>query len=128
VTDFMPNGANSVACTVGSCDRMVKARGYCATHYARLRRTGSADKVRKAGCPQKPFNIHVGQMLSEWSPRTQSRYIYAVRILNAFGADSVTALVECTRAGGSINVSQLVRLADSTVMKWLREHESGECR
>ena len=40
-------------CSVSECSRPHKAKGYCGTHYERLRATGRLDLYRKIGPPFK---------------------------------------------------------------------------
>lgn len=126
MTDSMPIGTKSIACVCDSCERPAKARGYCATHYARLRRTGNAETVRKAGRPRDRGKAEmVDRMFSEWSPRTRSRWLSAARTLKTFAspADAAAAQAACVRPGGSMNVSKLVRLADAAVMAYVLNDE-----
>jgi len=96
-------------CKIDGCRGKVVARGMCAKHYMRERRTGDATKKGKPGPPPSKY-MTIARSVSEgdWSPRTMARYAEASRILDSYSAKSRAALIKsCTRPNGSINVSML---------------------
>src|SRR4051794_32674284 len=101
---------HTISSVPGRCARLPKARGWCATHYARWRRTGDPIQVRLAGRPKQATNARVDQLFAEWSPRTRARYHRARRITAAAKAygyeiDERRAHATATRPNGSLNVS-----------------------
>ena len=119
MTDSVPNGTKSVAsCGISGCDRPHKARGLCATHYARWRRTGDPEKVRRAGRPPEPFAQTMRSLGYDSSERTLRRQTRAMQLLGEFG-DTRAAITEAMRPCGGLNVSKLERLADAAVMTYV---------
>lgn len=65
----------STMCNVNGCDRPIKARGLCAMHYPRWRRTGDPEEVRRAGRPRDEMLDDLRERFAgTWSPRTTTRY------------------------------------------------------
>jgi hypothetical protein len=131
-TDLMPNGRQSVACSSDGCGEPVKARGLCATHYQRQRRTGNPDTVRRAGRPRDQYNAMMRAVLHEdfASPRGFARYLRAARIIGELRRDGVIddvvskqVLQQATRPNGTINISKYERLVDMTIMRIINETE-----
>lgn len=44
-------------CAIDGCDRPVKSRGWCSTHYMRWRRNGDPQVVRPRGRPARPLDM-----------------------------------------------------------------------
>lgn len=109
-------------CKIDGCQGKVVARGMCAKHYMRERRTGDPEKTGKPGRPRErsPYMAAAQMVNDQWSPRTMARYAEATRILHDCSAPSRERILRsCIRANGSINVSQLLDLA---AMLWAEEH------
>src|SRR4051794_37598715 len=100
VTDSLQNDMESVA-----CGKPVHAKGLCATHYQRWRRTGDATKIRKAGRLQDPRWSAHRQMLGDdfGSERTLARWRKAVGLLQLIGADTSEAIRAASRPKGTLN-------------------------
>jgi hypothetical protein len=105
-------------CSIQNCGEKPVAKGFCAKHYMRARRTGDAAKTRKPGRTPGPYSALV---CDELSPRTQARYIRAMRILHEIGADPIVAIKDATRPNGSVNVSKFANLADRELLRFLIE-------
>lgn len=88
------------------CDRAVKAKGLCAAHYMRLRRTGDPETVGRAGRPQGGKLARWNTVLPpSWSRRKQYRFISAADMIEECGAELLLALDASARADGTINVA-----------------------
>jgi len=102
-------------CSVNGCDRQPKAKGLCAMHYQRLKRTSDPEKVRRAGRRTDPILDNLRQEFSrDWSPRTITRYKRALAMFWAAGCveEEVEDLSAAARfANGKPNVARLERLA-----------------
>lgn len=127
VTELLPNGTESVArCRIGGCDSPRKARGLCATHYQRQRRTGDPNTVRAPGRPRSKGNAMVRHTWKGTaSERSMARYIHALRLfaeLEVAGlgdpdADSTReALALATLPDGRFNFSRFERIAIAHVL------------
>lgn len=96
-------------CVIEGCESKPMAKGLCAKHYMRQRRTGDVTRVRKAG--RKRSQLLKG--FEDWSPLTKQRFAEAVRMLreacdNDEKAESIKA---ATRPNGTLSVSKLLRIA-----------------
>lgn len=121
-TDSTQIGAEPVTrCAL--CERSIKARGLCATHYQRLRRTGDSTTVRRAGRPKSDRPVwqatRLGGLHLDWSPRTASRYVNAWGLVESVGGDFRAILAAATRPNGTLNVSQIERAAHAAVLDYL---------
>jgi hypothetical protein len=112
-------------CTVKDCDRPRKAKGLCATHYQRWRRTGDPEEVRRAGRPRDQMLERLREEFSgKWNPRTITRYKRALAMLWAAGCteEEVENLSAAARiANGKPNVACLERLAKERVFTAVRK-------
>ena len=107
-------------CSVTDCDRHHKARGLCALHYQRWRRTGDSEKVRPAGRPTDRWLEVLRHDYSRvWSPRTITRLKRVLRTCATYRPGSQLddewddLWRVATRPNGTINVAQLERTANS---------------
>lgn len=107
-------------CSITDCDNPAAARGLCAKHYMRARRTGDPTVVRKRGPTSDPSSITsvVGSLFKEWSRSTQTRWIRAMildrKLQEYLGADEhfTKAVMLATRPNGSLNVAKLLRVME----------------
>ena len=83
----------------------------------RVRRNGDPNATRKRGRKQSEFLALNREFLSEWSPRTLSRYAQAMSILGDVGGREAqrAALKAATRPNGTVNVAKLLKLAEEDV-------------
>ena len=97
-------------CTIEGCARKPVAKGLCAKHYMRDRRTGDANRVRKAG--RKKSKVR-SLMPEGWSPRTCTRFVHAMDMLWAAcdQGEVKRAIEAATRPNGSLNVSKPLDIA-----------------
>src|SRR6516164_5784108 len=58
-------------CTIDGCDRKPVAKGLCALHYMRPRRTGDPNQIRKSGRRRDPAPT---LMSGDRSPRSNPRW------------------------------------------------------
>ena len=58
-------------CTIEGCDRKPVAKGLCALHYMRARRTGDPNQIRKSGRRRDPAPM---LMSGDRSPRSNARW------------------------------------------------------
>ena len=58
-------------CTIEGCDRKPVAKGLCALHYMRARRTGDPNQIRKSGRKRDPSPM---LMSVDRSPRSNARW------------------------------------------------------
>jgi len=108
-------------CQITGCQGKVVARGLCAKHYMRVRRTGDPHLTKKPGRPREQNVVARDLFGGTWSPRTVARYAAAMKNLDQCSAEArVNAFKSCHRSNGTINVSQL--LERSTELWWL-EHQ-----
>lgn len=90
-------------CTVNGCDRPRKAKGLCAMHYQRWRRTGDPEKVRRAGRPRDDMLDDLRERFTgTWSPRTITRYKRVERLCAALAVDE----------SGEVSPSEYVKQLD----------------
>jgi hypothetical protein len=100
-------------CSIKGCEDKPIARGLCAKHYMRLRRTGTTDDGRKPGRPPDEVLALIRTMVSDYSPRTIARYARAMRLLDVLDDKSKEEIVrDCTRPNGSFNTSKFLMLAE----------------
>jgi hypothetical protein len=94
-------------CKVTDCKNKPVAKGLCAKHYMRMRRTGDANTVRKRGpASDRPAGI---------SARTWGRFKRAGLLFEAMGypyEDFARAMDWVKRRNGSFNVSKLLQEAE----------------
>src|SRR5262245_59404889 len=101
-------------CQISGCKAKAVAKGLCAKHYMRARRTGDAEtSPRKAGRkPDLIVSLHRETMKSVcWSPRTFSRWMEAMKGMAALGLSAKARqelIQKATRPAGSVNVSMLL--------------------
>jgi len=111
-------------CQITGCQGKVVARGLCAKHYARARRTGDPHRAGKPGRPREQnMYMDMARDLSggTWSPRTVARYATAMENLDQCSAEArVKAFESCHRPNGTINVSQLLK---RSIELWWLEHQ-----
>ena len=93
-------------CNVKGCPNNSVAKGLCAKHYMRARRSGDPNKVRKRGpASERPAGV---------SARTWTRFKHASNMIQAMGyslEEFERMMNEVKRRNGSYNVSRLLRLA-----------------
>jgi len=111
-------------CSIEGCDAKPVAKGLCAKHYMRQRRTGDPMKTSGPGRPKMNDTSAtiIREMFRDLGKRTQDRQIRASRILCACGGQEAleAAILKASRPNGSLNFSLLERLADSALLKALR--------
>jgi hypothetical protein len=94
-------------CDVKDCPNNSVAKGLCAKHYMRQRRSGDPNKVRKRGpASKRPMGV---------SARTWSRFTHAGLLFEAMGysyEDFKRAMDWAKRRDGSFNVSKLFEEAE----------------
>ncbi len=99
-------------CSTPDCSSPVLAKGLCAKHYMRQRRTGDPATTRKPGRPLDRVTQVMRALHLDYSPRTVARYRKAMHLLDRFDDGSKKrVLVAATRPNGTINVSRLLDLA-----------------
>ena len=109
----------TTACQAPECSRPVRARGLCATHYQRWRRTGDAFAVGRPG--RKPDGRRAAAKSryteAQWSARTFARYWTACgEIENAAGPDVLEeVLASLDRPGRPPNVAAVERAVAAVV-------------
>jgi hypothetical protein len=110
-------------CTIEGCDSKVIARGLCAKHYARRRRTGDVNRARKRGPKPSPWLDYLRTQFPSYSPRTLARFAEAMALLLPCSEEmKLRAIKMATRPNGSVNVRYLVDLA----ALWRAEFESDQ--
>jgi len=82
-------------CKIDGCKTKAVARGFCAKHYMRVRRTGDAATVRKAG---RHRDQGLADLTEAYSRRTAFRVRQGVRWLQYAGADSTAIFKLMTEA------------------------------
>lgn len=100
-------------CNVKGCRSKAVAKGLCAKHYMRLRRTGDPQEVRRAG--RKPstdlMSLFMRKNVPEWSDRTHARYQQAMVLMSDWNQKSREEVLKTAiRPNGSVNVSRLLTL------------------
>ena len=121
-------------CSIEGCDGKTVAKGLCAKHYMRVRRTGDPSKTRPPGPPRKAgLTAFLRGQFSDLSSRTQSRHIRAYKLLTAFAGQEAleAAMLKASRANGSLNVAGMERQADlvlSMAMKTWPKDQLAEAR
>jgi hypothetical protein len=101
-------------CSIDGCDAKPVAKGLCAKHYMRTRRHGSAAVKHKTGPKSgtKPDLDLNRSLFPGWSPRSVARYTQAMRAMSFAPEEKrKEAILAATRPNGSLNVSELYRLA-----------------
>jgi hypothetical protein len=111
-------------CKITGCKGKVVARGLCAKHYMRTRRTGDPAKTGKPGRPPEMESAYMDMAREVWgpdrSPRTQARIAAAFYNLDQCSPKARGKVVaECFRPNGTINVSQLLQ---RSIDLWWLEH------
>jgi hypothetical protein len=96
-------------CSIEGCDREPVAKGLCARHYMRRRRTGDPNRTRKAGRKRDPLR----DLFQEWSRRTVGHHKAAMMVLLTLGGEELwaQAVKVATRPNGTLNVAELERQA-----------------
>jgi hypothetical protein len=110
----------ALMCTIKGCNDKAIAKGLCARHYMRLRRTGNANSARKRGRPQVPPRIEVEVMRqgSNLSKRSLARYNRALKFIDLLeDPETRTALLKAAaRPSGFMSFSKLLELAEFQVI------------
>jgi hypothetical protein len=110
-------------CTIEGCNSKMIARGLCAKHYARRRRTGDANQARKRGPKPSPWLDYLRTLFPNYSPRTRARFAEAMALLSPCGEEvRQRAITAASRPNGSLNVSHLVDLAALMRAEFERDH------
>jgi hypothetical protein len=120
-TELLPRGTSSVTCTVEDCAKPHKAHGLCATHYARWRRTGSADTTRKPGPKPDAHRAMWRGQFEEWGDRKFARFWFAFNALQVFGGGAESAILAATRDNGTLNIAAVERMAYQAIWRYVRE-------
>jgi hypothetical protein len=118
ITECAPVAGNkSALCPIEGCQGRVLAKGLCAKHYMRARRTGDPNKTGKRGRkpdPDFPF---------PWmSRRTRARFKEAAHLLwlvEGFGYKIDDAIQHATRPDGTLKVNRLLSLVQLSENKGL---------
>jgi hypothetical protein len=109
-------------CVIEGCDTKPVAKGLCAKHNMRQRRTGDPNRVRKPGRKRNP----VLELLTEnRSRRSNMRFVLAARWLREAGADDDAlrqAIKTASRPNGTLNISRLLGIAARAWWKRLVEN------
>lgn len=116
--------------TCQHCERPTKARGLCAKHYMRLRRTGHAATItgRQPDVDRSLIrDMYAGE--GRMSDRTFARFWNALqqyKALTTMGfidpGTELEMLDASTRPNGSINVSRFAEGAANLVAEWREIH------
>jgi hypothetical protein len=121
-------------CKIEECDGKVISKGLCAKHYARQRRTGATDLARKRGRPADKGRAFYRNLFSDYSPRTFSRYVKAMDILERLAelskqdtqALKAAAIKAASRPNGSMNISRLLEIAEGKAAMYIATHYSAK--
>jgi hypothetical protein len=118
-------------CTIEECDGKVIAKGLCAKHYARQRRTGATDLARKRGRPADKGRAFYRNLFSDYSPRTFLRYVKAIERLAELSKQDTQALKTAaikaaSRPNGSMNILRLLEIAEGKAAMYIATHYSAE--
>ena len=111
-------------CVIEGCDTKPVAKGLCAKHCMRQRRTGDPNQVRKPGRKRNPAL----ELLTEnRSRRSNMRFVLAARWLREAGTDDDAlrqAIKTASRPNGTLNISRLLGIAARA--RWKRLGENGQ--
>jgi len=118
-----------VMCKIEGCQGKTVARGLCAKHYMRVRRTGDPAVTGKRGRPREQ-NVHMAMAREvwdeNWSERTMARFAAATWNLDQCSAEaSVKVWESCRRPNGTTNVSLLL---ERSIELWWLEHPPARQR
>ena len=125
MTEYLPTGTQPLACHVDGCKDNPKARGLCGKHYQRYLRHADVDVTGKPGRPKDPWTLAAEQvgLANVMSARSLARWRRAMAVLKDVsdaGYDAVKpAITAATRPNGTLNVSELERIADAALMRWV---------
>jgi hypothetical protein len=110
-------------CMIEGCNTKPVAKGLCAMHYMRQRRTSDPNQVRKSGRKRNPAL----ELLTEnRSRRANMRFVLAAQWLREAGADDDVlrqAIKAASRPNGTLNISRLLGFAAR--LRWKRLCETG---
>ena len=103
-------------CVIEGCEGKAVAKGLCAKHYMRQRRTGYPSGIGKAGRKRSWQRLLIEEegLDTAWSSRTCTRYVQAVGMLCEAGCDTEDldrAIDRAQRPNGTLNVSRLLEIA-----------------
>ena len=102
-------------CKVKGCKTKPVAKGLCAKHYMRQRRTGDPMQTGRAGRKPSPtLALYRSVFHSDWGARTIARYAWAMTMLPSNSKESIAAIKAATRPNGTVNVSRLSDIAAMT--------------
>jgi hypothetical protein len=101
-------------CSISDCPSTARANGLCQKHYMRARRHGDANTIGKRGPKPDTGLATIRTLFRDLSPRTQARYIRALRLSqflrDEFGVDLFEqAAAEATRPNGSMSFNGLLQ-------------------
>jgi hypothetical protein len=113
-------------CMMEGCEGKVIAKGLCAKHYMRQRRTGDASQTRKRGPRPSPWLEYLRDLLPEYSPRTRARYAQAMSWLSPHGQEAMKSAIDAaTRPNGTVNVTRLIEIAAYKRAGFEKEQDSS---
>jgi hypothetical protein len=101
-------------CKIEGCPDKPIAKGLCAKHYMRERRTGDAKQTRKPGRKPDAYVALLRGIVGEdfGSPSTFARYTAAMKMLRVVDIKTRQAAVTAaSRPNGTLNVSKLLGIA-----------------
>jgi hypothetical protein len=92
-------------CTIDGCTGRAVAKGLCAKHYMRARRTGDPANTRKPGGKKDEVLALCDQLCRDLSARNRARYSAAMRFLDPERIEALKA------SGGFMSYAKLLDLA-----------------
>jgi hypothetical protein len=113
-----------VMCMIEGCDTKSVAKGLCAKHYMRQRRTGNPNQVRKPGRKRSP---PLELLTENRARRSNMRFVLAARWLREAGADDDAlrqAIKAASRPNGMLNIPRLLGFAADA--RWKRLGATGQ--
>src|SRR3954452_23181247 len=103
-------------CTIEGCGNKPVAKGLCAKHYMRLRRTGDPLRTRRSGPKPSALVAAQRELLRDCSDRAFARYRLALELLPS-KEDRKRAIAAASRPNGSLNISKLLDIAMTAAVR-----------
>jgi hypothetical protein len=107
-------------CSIKQCGSEAAVKGLCRKHYMRLRRNGDAAVTKLPGPKPReddPLEELARMLVRDRSPRTLARCRRASTLLMALSPKSRKHYVARSMVDGAMNVSKLLRLVESEVVR-----------